>query len=262
MGLLNEDRMEDLANFLDGNNQAGETAVEQTEPIQAEAVQETVEAQPDVASVAEESSPSQQEHSVPYSRFKSIIDARNDLRSRNEELEAQLQSLQSQTLNEPTEQRSTEFDNTYEAWDQEYQALYGEPEQDEYSKRFQTLESRLEEFEVFQETQKLEKELAYVAERYPEVPREALLTAVVNDPTTNVLDVAERYNTFVAGVREAAIADYLKTNGVKQQEPPPAVPPRVSSAPNSQQPTGFGDQEKPRNLNEARDALFNFLQNR
>lgn len=256
MGLLSEDRMEELASFLDGNNQAGETAVEQTEPNSAEAF--SAEAQTDVA---EDSSPSE-EHSVPYSRFKSVIDARNDLRNRNDELERQLQSLQSQTLNEPTGQRSNEFDNTYEAWDKEFQSLYGEPEQDEYSKRFQTLESRLEEFEVYQETQKLERELAYVSERYPEVPREALLTAVVNDPTTNVLDVAERYNTFVAGVREAAIADYLKTNGVKQQELPPAVPPRVSPAPNSQQPTGFGDQQKPRNLNEARDALFNFLQNR
>tara|TARA_R110002012_G_scaffold303595_2_gene505437 strand:- start:3621 stop:4403 length:783 start_codon:yes stop_codon:yes gene_type:complete len=260
MNLLQGDRMEELASFLDGNNnnQVGEAAVEQTEPNEpVEAVQETVEAQQDVQ--VEASSPSEAEHQVPYGRFKEVINARNDLRNRNDDLERQLQELQTQQQNVPTEQSTSqyqgEFDNLYGQLDEQ-------PYDDEYSKRFQSMESRIEEFEVFQEQQKLETELSFAADRYPGVPREALLTAVINNPNTDVLDIAERYNTFVSGIRESAIAEYAKTNGVQQQELPPAVPPRVTPGPSGQVATGYGDQPKPRNLNEAKDALFKFLQNR
>jgi hypothetical protein len=260
MNLLNGDRMEELANFLDGNNdnQVGEAAVEQTEPNAVEAV-ETVQTQQDVQSEA--SSPSETEHQVPYGRFKEVINARNDLRSRNDDLERQLQELHSQMQHQqsvPTEQSTPSYEN-------EFDNLYGnfdEPYEDEYSQRFQSMESRLEEFEIYQEQQKLEQELAYASDRYPGVPREALLTAVINNPEADVLDMAERYNTFVAGIRESAIADYAKTNGVQQQELPPAVPPRVTPGPSGQVATGFGDQQKPRNLDEAKNALFKFLQNR
>ena len=133
---------------------------------------------------------------------------------------------------------------------------------DGYSKKFQTLESRLEEFEVYQEQQKLEKELNYVSDRYPTVPREALLSAVINDPNTNIIDAAERYSTFVAQVRESAIADYASQNGVNQRELPPEVPPRVAQAGSSNQNNGFGDNPSPRNMDQAKEALFKFLQNR
>ena len=255
MGLLNEDRMEDLANFLDGNNnQVGETAVD-TEPS---AVETQSDQQQDVR---EDSSTSEMEHQVPYGRFKEVINARNDLRTRNEDLERQLQSLQTEL--QKRQEYPTEQQTSYQQ--DEFNNLYGyndEPYEDEYSKRFQSMESRLEEFEVYQEQQKLEQELSYVADRYPGVPREALLTAVINNPEADVLDLAERYNTFVAGIRESAIAEYAKTNGVQQQGLPPAVPPRVSPGPSGQVATGFGDQPQPRNLDEAKNALFKFLQNR
>lgn len=259
MSLLSEDQWGELTTFLENDNNAGETAVnsepDNSEPVveAAPVAEQATDSQPDVT--PEDSSPSDDGHNVPYSRFQSVIHARNDLRSRNEDLERQLQELQN---NKPAEQSPS-----YDSEPSEFDPLYGMEEFDDgYSKKFQTLESRLEEFEVFQEQQKLEKELNYVADRYPTVPREALLSAVINDPNTNIVDAAERYSTFVAQVRESAIADYASQNGVNQRELPPAVPPRVAQAGSSNQNNGFGDNPAPRNLDQAKDALFKFLQNR
>ena len=118
--------------------------------------------------------------------------------------------------------------------------------------------------EVAHEQKILQQELDQAQARYPEVTREALINAVIRDNNANVMDVAEQYSTFMSGLKEQAVAEYLRTNPsasvpVKAR---PDAPPRVSAAASSNPGRLPGSPDKqPRNLDEARNALFDYFKN-
>ena len=126
--------------------------------------------------------------------------------------------------------------------------------------RYSQLESRVQEFEVYKEEQLLEKELQVVQQEFPQVPRELLLQAVIDDPSADLLEVAGHYTTYVAQVEEQAIARYVKENNI-------AVPKRGASAGgssgggNAQSALNAGNKEKPKTIGEATSRFKEFLKN-
>lgn len=256
MSFLTENQHEDLANFLAGQSESGvqdnDSQQSRQEPNQNQAVNTS-------QSASEETNESG--HNVPYSRFKSVVQARNDLRFKVEEYEKQLATLTSQ-MNAPQQKSSTSnlsaFDELYSQISKEYGS--DEPV-DERDLKLQRLEKVAYDFEVFQAKQSLEQELAVANSKYPDVPNDILLAAVVQNPEIDVVDLAERYNTFVSAVREDAIAKYTTQSGqsVVPQNNTPAAPPRVGSAPATRNTTGFGESPSPRNLQEAKSSLMDYL---
>lgn len=252
MSFLNENQQEELASFLEGNNLSGE------QDNSNQSIAQFTERQEPNNQQAVKSSPSASEeegHSVPYSRFKSVITARNELRERTDYLETQLRDLEQQlSATKNVTQSKSAFDDLYSSYMNTSEPVY----EDENASKLRRFEQVAEQFEVFQAKQQLEQELAVASQKYPDVPRDVLLTAVVQNPSTDILDVAERYNTFVSAVREDAIAQYTRANGGIR--PAPAAPPRVGSASVARQNVGFGEsQSSPKTLGQAKESLVDYL---
>lgn len=257
MSFLTENQHEDLANFLAGQSDSG--VQDNGSQIRQEPASQ--QANTDVNSSQSSSGEKDEGHAVPYSRFKSVVQARNDLKSKVDDYERQLSTLTEQ-LN-ATQQRSSKnnisaFDELYSQISKEYS---DEPELDERDQKLQRLEKVAYDFEVFQAKQSLEQELAVANSKYPEVPKDLLLAAVVQNPETNVVELAERYNTFVSAVREDAIAKYTSQGGqsVGSSASVPSAPPRVGSATVSRSSVGFGETPAPKNLAEAKSSLMDYL---
>lgn len=150
-------------------------------------------------------------HRVPYKRFKSVVEARNEYQQEVNSLREQLQSyeerLASARKSDTTEDVSSDWDWLESHSDDDYEET-GSFE----NERFAELNSRIEKFELFQAEQALEKEIQQVTSDYPGVPEQVLLQAVVNDPDVALRKVAEAYSSFVASTEEQAIARYLEEN--------------------------------------------------
>jgi chaperonin cofactor prefoldin len=250
MSFLSENQQEELASFLEGKDLG-----EQSNGIPA-FTQQTVDNEPKQTE-AVKSSPSASEdegHSVPYNRFKSVITARNELRERTDYLESQLKSLEEQLSSAKSFQSSrSAFDEIYSGFTNPSEPVY----EDETSSKLRRFEQVAEQFEVFQAKQQLEQELAVANSKYPDVPRDVLLTAVVQNPQTDIMDIAERYNTFVSAIKEDAIAQYTRANGGIR--PAPEAPPRVGSASVARTNMGFGDSKQVTNLSQAKESLVDYL---
>lgn len=150
-------------------------------------------------------------HRVPYKRFKSVVEARNEYQQEVESLREQLQSyeerLASARKSDTTEDVSNDWDWLENHSDDDYEETSSYDDE-----RFAELNSRIEKFELFQAEQALEKEIKQVTNAYPGVPEQVLLQAVVNDPDVALRKVAEAYSSFVASTEEQAIARYLEEN--------------------------------------------------
>ena len=258
-----------LQEISDGNDvsfDAEETApVESSEPV--EDVNQEAEGEADSSPEAEETSSDSGDsageeekgkgsmHRVPYDRFKSVVDARNQFRGENDALKSQLGDLerqvaefQKQPAHRPAPERQED-----DPWD-----FDNDTPLDPGDKRYSVLESRLNNMAVYQAEQQLELEIQSVQSSFPTVPRELLLQAVVLDGASDLSRVAENYSAHISSIEEGAIARHLA------QAPPNAapVPPR---APKSSG-TSIGistsqseDQPRPRNIAEASKALHEFL---
>lgn len=257
MSFLKENQQEELANFLAGNSESGvqdnDSQQDRQEPNQNQAANMS-------SSSASEENTNESGHSVPYSRFKSVVQARNDLRAKVEDYEKQLATL-TNSMNAPQQRSSTSnlsaFDELYNQISKEYEEQH---DVDERDLKLQRLEKVAYDFEVFQAKQALEQDIAVAQSKYPDVPADVLLAAVVQNPEIDVVDLAERYNTFVSAVREDAIAKYTSQSGqTAHVSTTPAAPPRVGSAPATRNTVGFGDMPSPKNLQEAKTSLMDFL---
>ena len=254
MGLLSEERSQELASFLEsGNEVADDSSLNQTEA--QEITTEVIDVKQD-----QESSPEPQNeesgHSVPYSRFKSVIESRNDLRQKTSDLEEQLSTLESRfSQQENANQAQTE---TKSLTDQYLDDDIYYDDADDVSSNQDIYESRIHELEVSHQEVQLQKEIDYATHKYPDVTEEVLLQAVINDPSVDVTDVAERYSTFINGLKEEAIAEY--TQRVPAAASPPSVPPRVGSASSSNMGRSpLGAESKPKTMDDAKGAFFNYL---
>ena len=221
--LLDEGALDDLASRL---SDAAEPEAEVE--AQPEAVEEVEEESPLEEDVSEEveaaseegSSPVDAEasedgdeddkgddadgHAVPYKRFQKVIQARNSFREEGESLRQQIEELKAQ-VNQPKQARAPKEPVEEKDWLDE--ALEESQVPDQYAE----LNERLTRFEVSQQKALLEQELNGVLEQHPNVPRELLIQAVVQNPNENLNTVAERYSSYIAEVQEKAIAEHMKT---------------------------------------------------
>lgn len=246
---LTDEQNEEVANLL-----KGEPVVEDdgNHSVSNEAL--TASNQTD-ANTEDSSTPDKDEdsgHAVPYSRFKSVIEARNELRTKTSALEKQLAELQNQLESRQATPKHRE-EKSYFEYDDESNF------EDPVESRFQSYEERIYQMEVQNEQVKLNREIEVAQSRFPDVGREMLLQAVINDPNADIMDVAERYSTFVNGLREQAIAEYVKANPTQKAKP--IAPPVVTTAGSSQygRIPGSSGEGRPKNMDEARNSLFDYL---
>ena len=196
-------------------------------------------------------------HRVPYKRFKSVLDARNDfkgeidtLRERNRELEAYLASKPSSP--EP-EAESEDYEFGYEEESDDLDLDYGGYD----NKKVEQLEKQMHDIRVSQHKQKLMQDMEVIRERFPNVPPESVLQAVANDPSTNMFQVAETFNSFLVEREEAAIQRYLKDNPTAA---PAAAPrPRQSGGGDSPGSSRVPKDKRPKQMKDVRHALLNYV---
>ena len=194
-------------------------------------------------------------HSVPYSRFSKVIAARNQYAEEVADLRAQYESLQQQLEQQSYQQpqRQPEYEPNYD------ESFDGSDSVEDH--RFIAIQEQMHEIAVQQEEVKLESELAAAAEQYPEVDTEFLLNAVIDDPNTDVMLLAEEYTARVAEIEEAAVARYLAENPGYVSEVDDSVPPEVDGRPSGSQRGVLNSNEKPKTLAEAHVALEQWLTN-
>ena len=242
--LLDEGAFDDLASRL---SEAAEAEPEAEVEAQPEAVEEVEEESPLEEDVSEEveaaseegSSPVDAEekqeasedgdeddkgddadgHAVPYKRFQKVIQARNSFREEGESLRQQIEELKAQ-VDESRRAKAPKQPVEEKDWLDE--AL----EESQVPDQYEELNERLTRFEVQQQKALLEQELNGVLEQHPNVPRELLIQAVVQNPNENLNTVAERYSSYIAEVQEKAIAEHMKTVEVAPKKKKKAGPPR------------------------------------
>lgn len=200
-------------------------------------------------------------HRVPYNRFKSVVEARNEykgeietLRERNRELEAYLASKPSAP--EGHESASTESE------DYDYGLDFDDDTGvDGYDDgRVNQLEKQMHELRVQGYKQQLMRDMDTIKERYPNVPPESVLQAVANDPKTNVFQVAETFSTFLAEREEAAVQRYLKDNPQGAGRSPEAAPrPRSAGSGNSPRDSRAPKSNRPKHMKDVRNALLEHI---
>ena len=249
MSFLNDSQQEELANFLKNSGD-----VEEDNSTQPEQIETQADSQEDVKEDSVSSTEQLQDegHSVPYSRFKSVIEARNELRNKSSQMEKQLAELQAQldANSNKTPKEESYFDQDWSEGETDWE----DPVQSQMSQ----YEKRMFDLEVAHEQNRLQREVEHATSKFPDVTKDMLLQAVIDNPQVDVMDIAERYSTFVNGLREQAIADYTKANGVQAQKP--AAPPVVSNAGSGlQNRVPGGPTQNPKNLDQARSALFDYL---
>ena len=158
-------------------------------------------------------------HAVPYSRFSKVIAARNEMTSKAEGYESKIQELESKiqqmgNLKDLLGERPKE---------QQYEESYEEPTEMDVLRQSVSQVAEQQQYNI------LEQELAAVASQYPNVSADMLLSAVIENPSTNIMQLAESYDQQVGEIRESAIAEYLKENGVNTASPAQSdVPPELS----------------------------------
>ena len=246
MSVLSSEQQSELIARLEGSGEP-----EPQEPVVETAAAPEVEpeesAEPDAAPEIEDEG-SSDDHHVPYSRFKSVIDTRNDLRYQVQQLEEQLLYIQQQGQAAPQQERQREQES-HSIWDDIDDGTPVSPEDDRYS----MLEQRLERLDEIAAENELEGELAAVSNSHPDVPHEVILEAIAGNPELTAHEVAESYSQFVAEIEEAALARYKQQNQ--------GVAPRVGSM-SSPAVAGAAPSRQPISMDTARDALVNFLQDK
>ena len=209
-------------------------------------------------------------HRVPYARFKEVVDARNGYKGEVDSLRKQVEELS--VLMKQRNAETAPAHGRAEFSDEDLMSFFDEEdaqEQAPWQSAMTEMQQRMHQYEVASATHTLEQELAAAASKYPVVPRQALLQAVINDDSANLMEVAEQYSSFIASVEEAAIARHMAegksaSEAIKdaKEEVAQAVAPRPSRAASApvNPPISAGD-HKPKTLKDASKALKAFLGN-
>ena len=261
MPLLDNEQQNAFANAVSGEApseepvQASEPASEEQpeQPANAEAPGNTQEEAPK-AEESEEDHP----HQVPYNRFKSVIDARNEYKTQLQEREEQLLYLQRELEQRQARQQQYQPPQRQQRVDDPWADLLEGNDvdrddvdpSDDTERRIRMLESRYEEMDTYRVQQALEQEVAIAVERFPGVPERAIYEAIAGNGNITAVDAAKHYSEFIGGVEEAAIARYVQEQSQLQNSA--AKRPRTNSGP---QATG-SNAAKPRSMEDARAALL------
>lgn len=243
MSFLSSDAMASLASRLEaGEVQEPANIVPQTQPEPSAPVEVKTDAKgvPDTSTA----DTNDEGHNIPYKRFKSVVETKNELKSKNNELSRQLEELKAQL-----EAKSAAPQKAVVPEDDDLEDLFRQldaPDDD----RYKSLESRLRSFEEKQAQAELESELASVSRQYPSVPEAVLLQAVVNDPTVDMRTVAMQYDAWISEIQQAAIAEHLK-GAVPAKPSAPRRP--TASGGNGPTPTA-----QPKTMRDARAAALEY----
>lgn len=262
MPLLNTEQMEAFKQRLQEQSQEQTPSAEVSN--QGQQAKATAEEKPFVRETQVNRQEDQDEddnegHNVPYKRFKKVIESRNQLRGEIDYLKKEIEAIKSTP-------RTTErdFERSQRDAEQEFdRALEDILNPD--AKKVKSLEERMFAFEVAQEKVKLNNDLKIIREKFPDVPEQYVLQAVLQDPNLDTLQVAEQYSLFFNQIEEQGIAKYLKKNGGETQQSQtksaPAVPKRLSgtSGATNDQSRYSGGVAKPNNLKTAHNAVLDFL---
>jgi hypothetical protein len=249
MPLLNAEQMEEFKNRMN-------PTISEPEPVSATGEEEEPKTEETQEVSAAEQEPEEEGHSVPYKRFKKVIESRNELKSEIAELRKQVDELRSMP-----KQTEKEFEKSYREAEQEYEDALQDL-LDPSTKQLKSLEERMFQFEVAQEKVKLNQELASIRNDYPDVPEQLILEAIIKDSSVDARAVAEQYSLFITQVEEQGIARYVKQNGSQQEttKAAPAVPKRLSGHSGATADRAhFGGVEKPKTLKGAQAAVLQFL---
>lgn len=252
--LLSPERLGELEEALqgfDGVEESGEAAPEeQSVEIAPDAEDEQAASE---AEVPPETDAEEVEdgHSVPYGRFSKVIAARNQFADEVSELQAKIEAMQSQEQQQQQERPEPAYSDGDESYDEsDYEE---EP-------RLSALEGQMREIAVAQEEVKLERELSQVQSEFPNVEADFLLNAVIQDPDTDIRQLAEEYTTRVAEIEESAVAKYLENNpGAAAPFSSADVPPEVAAQAQGSQRGVLKQNEMPKTMSEAHSALEQWL---
>lgn len=240
MAILSE---EDQQKFMD--------AVGGEEPEQPEQQLEETEQPESDPGVADDSGDDL--HHVPYGRFKSVIDTRNELRDQVQQMEEELLYFREQAeMAERARQYAPR--QRQEARGEEDPWGYLEDQEEDNSNypsgvddsRIGSLEARLEQAEEGFVMRELELEVGEASQRHG-VPAEMIYNAIATDGSLSADDIARTYNEFVHEVEEAALNRY-------KNEAAPRV--RTSSGPTV---SGGTDGHSGDSMEDARSKLLAFL---
>ena len=204
MGILSEERFNEMVSRLEGNEpaeeavEAPEVSADSSEPSEdvkevesdsssdTEDVKEEVETQADSAEVEAPNTP---EH-IPYSRFKEVNDK---FRSRDEDLQRamqRIQDLEKLTLAQPPQTHQPQVEEKSEdAWLNE---IFGETE-DPTAKAIKQMRDEMRSMQQWQQertehlvTAQLEAEIASAVEKNPDVKAAELWQAVAADGAIDI----------------------------------------------------------------------------
>ncbi len=247
MSILNEEQQQALMDRLEGN-------AEPEQPV--EAASEPVDQQDSQPEMEEEAPAEEQEtedlHHVPYSRFKSVIDTRNELRDQMVQMEEELLYYRHQqeemarrraSAPEPQQREENYWDDYLSEEDEDSAPSAGN------DPRLASIEQRLAAAEENYVMRELEVEVGSASERHG-VPAEVIYDAIASDGSLSAEDVAVGYLEFVHEIEENALNRYKQ----EQHRAAPRVP--TASAPVSTP----GGARSSHSLEDAKHALLKHLQ--
>lgn len=253
--------LDDLAARLNGEESPATEEVLQVAPVTLEAEAESQ--QPEVPQELEpeqsvmpepHSEDDEGGHKVPYQRFQRINNQRKELQDNYSSLQRQYAELETQMKGSNVQNANVQTETESSSW---LDDIIGD---DEQGNQYKQLESRLEHFEMAQAQTQLEQELSSVKEAYPNIPDALLLNAVIQDPNAKMMDVANNYNAYIAGIEEQAISRYVESNPLKAQKrdvaPRPKTSAGVTTSTSPMSPTG-----QKNTMTNARDNLAAALKN-
>jgi hypothetical protein len=242
-----------------------------------EASSEVTEEAPSTEGAAEEEdTKGSGKHRVPYNRFQEVVHARNkyqsevdDLRKQQGALQAELKRMQEASSRKAKPKRSEDYgEYDDDDLDQDFiqnGALDEDMEESApWQNHYKSLEERVQRFELEQAKSHLENVLGEVNEKYPSVPRQAILQHIIDKPPKpshvreKVFELAERYTSYIAQVEEAAIAKHLESLQVEDVATTAAPRPKKAGSPRAVSAVSAGE-KKPKSLKDAKDSLYQFM---
>lgn len=283
MGILSEERFNEMVSRLEGNEpaeeavEAPEVSADSSEPSEdvkemesdsssdTEDVKEEVETQ---AESAEVEAPKTPEH-IPYSRFKEVNDK---FRSREEELQRAMQrirDLEGLTLSQQQAQQPQVEEKSEDAWLNE---IFGESD-NETAKAMKQMRDQMRNMQQWQQerteqlvTTQLEAEIAAAVEKNPDVKSAELWQAVAADGSIDIDKAAsfiqnhrnemrQQYRSEASKEIEELKAKLAEAEKAAQEQKAFRRPSATAAAPTP-------EQSRPRNIADATAAFAEALKER
>ena len=283
MGILSEERFNEMVSRLEGNEpaeeavEAPEVSADSSEPYEdvkemesdsssdTEDVKEEVETQ---AESAEVEAPKTPEH-IPYSRFKEVNDK---FRSREEELQRAMQrirDLEGLTLSQQQAQQPQVEEKSEDAWLNE---IFGESD-NETAKAMKQMRDQMRDMQQWQQerteqlvTTQLEAEIAAAVEKNPDVKSAELWQAVAADGSIDIDKAAsfiqnhrnemrQQYRSEASKEIEELKAKLAEAEKAAQEQKAFRRPSATAAAPTP-------EQSRPRNIADATAAFAEALKER